>query len=48
MRVRKIVELKTSDREDRLAIEFRIIKPIQEMDAAWSGCGEATARGRRG
>src|ERR1051326_1492636 len=46
LRVRpdEIVELKSGDRQNRLAVELRVIKTIQEVNAAGAGGRKAHAK----
>jgi hypothetical protein len=36
--------LLSNDRDDRLTVELRVVEPVQEMDRAGAGRGEADAR----
>ena len=45
--VDEIVELQPSDGENRLAIELGVIEPVEQMDAARSGCCETDAEPTR-
>src|SRR5579883_451948 len=43
-RLEQVVELETGDRQDRLTVELGVIEPIEEVNAAGSGGGDADAQ----
>ena len=43
MRVDQIVKVMPGDRQHRLAVEFGVVKTVQQMNAAGSGSGQTDA-----